>query len=251
MDGHERADVVKYRQEEFLPRMEAFESRMAQYIPDEPGNEFVRVEPMLKPGEREVIVEFHNESCCQANDHTTSAWYFSSFLSFTVTNLVFRLPDDKQPLRKKGRGRLIHISDFIEQVNGRLVVYDENGSIKQSARKIIYPGANGDAYWDCPQLIKQMKMAIDVFEQAHPGCEGLFIFDHSSAHASLAPDALRAFEMNKTNGGKQRFQKDTIIPFSNPDPCFRGSHQKMTTENGEQKGLKQTLEEHISKSANK
>ena len=35
-------------------------------------------------------------------------------------------------------------------------------------------------------------------------------------HASLGPDALRAFEMNKSNGGKQRRQHDTVIPESNP-----------------------------------
>ncbi|KAJ3553708.1 hypothetical protein NP233_g12583 [Leucocoprinus birnbaumii] len=69
------------------------------------------------------------------------------------------------------------------------------------------------------------------------------MFDQSSAHASLPPDALKAFEMNKSNGGKQRRQRDTVIPQSNPDPRFRGMVQKMTTETGEPKGLKQTLED--------
>ena len=31
-----------------------------------------------------------------------------------------------------------------------------------------------------------------------------FIFDQSSAHASLPPNALKAFDMNKSNGGAQR-----------------------------------------------
>ena len=78
---------------------------------------------------------------------------------------------------------------------------------------------------------------------AHPGCQALFIFDQSSAHASLPPDALRAFDMNKSNGGKQRKQRDTIIPQSNPDPQYRGQPQSMTTPAGEAKGLKQVLEE--------
>jgi hypothetical protein len=49
--------------------------------------------------------------------------------------------------------------------------------------------------------------------------------------------------MNKSNGGVQRRQKDTIIPESNPFPEHRGRVQKMMTESGEQKGLQQTLEE--------
>ena len=36
---------------------------------------------------------------------------------------------------------------------------------------------------------------IEIFEAAHPGCQGLFIFDQSSTHASLPPDALWAFDM--------------------------------------------------------
>ncbi|KAJ3563302.1 hypothetical protein NP233_g9023 [Leucocoprinus birnbaumii] len=219
MDGHEREDVVKYRQEVFLPKMLEFERRMAKYIPNPSGEGMIRIEPELKEGEKELGKSF--------------------------SPIIFpRLPEGKQPLRKKGRGRLIHNSEFIEQVNGRLVVYNEDGSIKREARKIIYPGANGDPWWDCQQLIEQVKtQAIPTFEEAHPGCQALFMFDQSSAHASLPPDALKAFEMNKSNGGKQRRQRDTVIPQSNPDPRFRGMVQKMTTETGEPKGLKQTLEE--------
>jgi hypothetical protein len=58
----------------------------------------------------------------------------------------------------------------------------------------------------------------------------------------LPPDALKAFEMNKSNGRKQRHQNDTIIPDTNPSLESHGKVQKMTTETGEQKGLQQTLE---------
>ena len=88
-----------------------------------------------------------------------------------------------------------------------------------------------------------MKSAIKIFEAAHPDCQALFIFDQSSAHASLPPNALKAFEMNKSNGGKQHKQRDTEIPQSNPDPRFRGQPQKMTTSSGKQKGLQTVLEE--------
>jgi hypothetical protein len=87
----------------------------------------------------------------------------------------------------------------------------------------------------------QVKEAIQIFEAAHPGKQALFIFDQSSAHASLPEDALRAFEMNKSDGGKQRRQHDTIIPMSNPYEAQRGKPQSMTNKDGEAKGLYNVL----------
>jgi len=154
------------------------------------------------------------------------------------------LQEGQQILMKKGRGRLIHISDFINEHNGRLVFHGVDGKMMKEARKVIYPGSNGDKYWDCEQLITQVEtQAIPTFELAYPGSQALFIFDQSSAHASLSPDALKAFEMNKGNGGKQRWQKDTIIPMNNPIVEHRGKIQSMTTTDGKQKGLEQTLQE--------
>lgn len=147
-------------------------------------------------------------------------------------------------LQKKGKGRIIHVSGFIDAVDGRLALRNEQGMVIEEARKIIYPGANSsDAWWDTAQLLAQMKDTIRIFEAAHPGRVALFIFDQSSAHASLPEDALRAFEMNKSNGGKQRRQRDTIIPQSNPVAEHRGKTQKMTLPDGRPKGLQQVLEE--------
>ena len=105
---------------------------------------------------------------------------------------------------KKGWGRLIHVSDFVEEENGHLIIRNEEGIVVKDARCITYPGSGGNAWWDHAQLLAQVDRAISIFEEAHPECAGLFLFDHSSAHASLGPDALRAFDMNKSNGGSQR-----------------------------------------------
>ena len=53
------------------------------------------------------------------------------------------------------------------------------------------------------QLIDQVKSAIAIFNKAHPDSVALFVFDCSSTHATLAPDALHAFNISKSNGGKQ------------------------------------------------
>ncbi|KAK0207757.1 hypothetical protein IW262DRAFT_1450785 [Armillaria fumosa] len=227
VDGHERPDVVKYRDEKFLPEMKDLESRMTQY--ELRDKVLIPVPPTLKPGEKEILAEFHDESTFHANDHVLSAW----------------LAKGQQKLQKKSRGRLIHVSDFVNEATGRLVVRNEAGEIIEDARKVIYPGSKGDPWWEVEQLLVQVKAAIKIFEKAHPNCQALFVFDNSSSHAALGPDALHAFDMNMSNGGKQHFQKDTVIPDSDSVPAMHmhGKPQKMTTDDGVQKGLKQVLEE--------
>ncbi|KAJ7939270.1 hypothetical protein B0H13DRAFT_2301032 [Mycena leptocephala] len=71
-DGHERDDVKKYRDTEFLPKMAKFEARMTQYkLVD---GVLVPVKPVLEPGEKEVIAMFQDECCFHANDYKSSAW---------------------------------------------------------------------------------------------------------------------------------------------------------------------------------
>ncbi|KIJ24834.1 hypothetical protein M422DRAFT_274299 [Sphaerobolus stellatus SS14] len=221
MDGHERKDVINYRQMVYLPKIAEYQNQMAKYK----GPELKKIEPNLKDGEKEIIAVFQDESCCHANEFQTTAWM---------------RPGVDQILQRKGRGRLIHISDFILE--------STDGSVKCEACKIIYPGSGGDPYWDKNQLLAQVKnAAIPVFEEANPGKQALFIFDQSSAHAALPDNALRAFEMNKSNGGAQRTQRDTVIPMTNKYPEYRMKPQSMTTLNTDgkwvPKGLQQVLEE--------
>ena len=61
---------------------------------------------------------------------------------------------------------MTHVSDFINEEDGRLFLLDENNQIVQDARKIIYPDANGDPWWDTKQLMDQIKSAIEIFEAA-------------------------------------------------------------------------------------
>lgn len=84
MDGHERADVVKYRDEEFLPLMKKYEDRMTHYE----GLEMKRQPPTLASGVREMIAMFHDESCFHANDNDRKAWYvlISSVQGMCLTN---------------------------------------------------------------------------------------------------------------------------------------------------------------------
>ena len=99
-------------------------------------------------------------------------------------------------------------------------------------------------FTDFLMLLTQVDKVIIIFEEAYPSCITLFVFDQSFAHTLLGPNALHAFEMNKSNGGSQRKQKDTVIPMTNMCPEFCGKAQKLVTKTSEAKGLQQTLEEY-------
>jgi hypothetical protein len=86
---------------------------------------------------------------------------------------------------KKGRGWLIHVLDFVEEENGQLIIWDQNGMVVKDACCITYSGAHRDPWWDHNQLLAQVDKAILIFEEAHLNCVALFVFDHSLAHASL------------------------------------------------------------------
>jgi len=70
MDGHEREDVVKYRQEVFLPAMAKFKARMATFE----GTDLKQVDPILEVGWKRMIVLFHDGCCFHANNEAQSLW---------------------------------------------------------------------------------------------------------------------------------------------------------------------------------
>jgi hypothetical protein len=92
---------------------------------------------------------------------------------------------------------------LINLETGRLTICNADRNLAHDACKIIYPGSDGDSWWDTKQLLAQIEDAIDIFEEAHPNKQALFIFNQSSAHASLPPNTLKVFMMNKSDGGKQ------------------------------------------------
>src|SRR5216683_2606571 len=242
MDGHERPDIAEYRKNKFLPLMVLFKRCMVHWKPE--GTDLVHVELDLGPEEKRVITVFQNECCFHANNNKQTVWCAPCCQSSCCFHSHSkRSKDGDQRLMKKGQGQLIHISDFVEEENGCLIVCNQEGIVVKDTRCITYPGTGGDQWWDHVQLLAQVNWAIKIFKEVHPKCVALFLFNHSSTHASLGPDALHAFEMNKGNGGKQRKQKDTVVSINNPTVECHGKPQKMTTKAGKPKGLQQMLGE--------
>jgi hypothetical protein len=242
MDRHERQDVKTYWQDVFLPKMAKYKQAMVKW--NLVRSELKHEDPILGPGEKRIVPIFQDESLFHANEYKQTIWCAPETLHANefLTHLERAQPYEIK-LMRKGQGHIIHVSDFVEKEFGRLVIHDQDGVVVKDAQCITYPGTNNDPWWDHNQLLEQMNHTISIFEELHPGCAALFIFHQLSAHASLGSDALCAFGMNKTNGGNQRKKKDTIIPMNNPHPAYQGKPQKMTTESGEAKGLKQTLKE--------
>jgi hypothetical protein len=72
MDGHERPDIVKYRNSEFLPLMASYKRHIIQWKPEGVG--LVHIELDLRPEEKRVIAVFQDESCFHVNDNKPTGW---------------------------------------------------------------------------------------------------------------------------------------------------------------------------------
>lgn len=128
-----------------------YERLMPQFEGD---NLEIRIDPLLEEDEKIHVLVTHDETIFHANDGRKSGW----------------APKNEQPLRKKGQGSSIHVSDFLCETSGRLCLHNEQNSsrnetnIEHEARVIIHPGKNRDGYWNIEQLIKQVSTnTINVF----------------------------------------------------------------------------------------
>lgn len=241
-DGHERADVIESRKK-YLKQYPELRSQSRVYFGDQLELSTPVDLAVLKDDCQTVFV-YHDESTVHAKERPRLSWL---------------LPGTSE-LRSKDRGRLIHISDFICETTGRLVITEDRAQIQNpvpsvtDAAVVIYPGTKGDPWWDMNQLINQVKtQALPIFEAMHPSCQGVFIFDCSSAHEAYGPSALRVQNMNMSPGGKRGHLRSTAIPSDDPNiPSeLRGLPQAMIFSDdhpdiklrGQPKGIKVVLQE--------
>jgi hypothetical protein len=138
-DGHEREDVIKYRKI-FLSQMQEYEKLMSK--PSE-SNILHIIEPLLNQGEKRYVLITHDECIFYANDGKKTFWG----------------PPGHVPLRKKGMGLSLHVSDFLTEIDGRLKFGDEEACV------IMKPGANREGWWTSEHLVKQVNQSkrIDFY----------------------------------------------------------------------------------------
>ena len=61
-----------------------------------------------------------------------------------------------------------------------------------------------EGYFTSDHLLKQVKKAVDIFEEVHPEARGIFLFDNAPSHRKVADDALNADKMNVAPGRKHQ-----------------------------------------------
>ena len=224
VDGHERDDVVRYRKA-FLERMTDYQSRMVKYSGDDMNEE---EQPDLLPSQRRLILVTHDESCFSSHDGRSTIWF----------------DEDNRPLRPKGDGRSIMVSEFICECHGPMQLSPEQRQqwpdAPYSSKSIIKPGKNAEGYWTNEDLIDQVKRkALPIFKILHPDCDALFLFDNSQNHRALPPDALRASLLNLSDGGKN-------VKPQRPGWYFQNGQKvahHMQNPDGVQKGIRTILKE--------
>ena len=225
IDGHERPDVIAYR-DAFLQRMEEHSKYFFQY---EGENMNTVLSPKLQSGQRPRVLVTHDESCFSSNDGKSTIW----------------MDANDRPLRPKGQGRSIMVSEFLCECHGPMKLNDlqraQHPEISFETCTIILPGKQQDGYWTTANLIEQVRMKeMPIFKILHPRCDGLFLFDNSQNHRSLPPDALRASCLNLSDGGKNVQMQRTGWYID--DNGIR-VNQSMQRADGVQKGVRTILQE--------
>lgn len=208
-DGHEREDVVKYR-DEFIPRL-------LQYF-DDPN----------------TVVVFQDEVIYKSFESQTAFWH--------VPENVVTGETPNMHLKKKGGGWGIMLSGFTTG-DGFIVLteqeYYEINMIRASEGRtplstftkvlntevdgelghdVLYfgyqlfeYGKNREGYWDAEKMIQQTGEVISALEYKYPGKKLVFLFDWSSGHDKKPKDAVILGNMNKGFGGKQSRMRQTTL----------------------------------------
>ena len=132
-DGHERDDVVQYRND-FLDKLAKF---------DETTITPSQLSPCVADGERRYIRVVHDESTFYANADQTRFWN----------------DGEAQVIRQKSLGSSIMVSDFL--VEGNEYLKDD----KEAAR--LYLETHKERYFNNDMFVDQVKRALDIFDSWH------------------------------------------------------------------------------------
>jgi hypothetical protein len=113
VDGHEREDVVKYRQEVFLPLIAELDLYTRQYQ-EQDNRTWEIIKPTLPPGVKRHVLYYHDKSCFHGYDYKKTLWLDG------ITG--------QQKMPGKSKGIIVYCSDFIGP-EGRIAIQDSDGII--------------------------------------------------------------------------------------------------------------------------
>ena len=155
-DGHERPDVVVYRDRKYVPALRALKNWVWNYIDGLP-----EYGPFLE--EQDTIIWFHDKSIFYAHDRRRKTWYHK---------------DAPTKPYAKGEGKSLMITDFVSAEFGWL--WSKDGT--HTACCVMKPGKNHDGYFTSDDIVEQANAAMDIVTVDYPEYKHIFIYDNTPSH---------------------------------------------------------------------
>ena len=171
VDGHERPDVVDYRQNTYIPRRLGSHLPLRTWTAETIGD---RVAP--SPFHHYVVHWHQDETTYAQNDRRQVRWVWK---------------DENPTLQPKGEGASLMVADFVSADYGWLRSPDG----KEEARVLFKAGANRDGHFTNYEILEQATRAMDILEKYFPHDHHVFVFDNACTHRKRSPGALSARHM--------------------------------------------------------
>ncbi|THU99848.1 hypothetical protein K435DRAFT_818474 [Dendrothele bispora CBS 962.96] len=239
-DGHEREDVVDYRQNKFLPKWRALENMTCWCKPDGSEDGDVRERVFAaRPDGKVVVIWRHDESIFYAHDRRKLRWVHASETAKPIV---------------KGEGASLMVGHFVSPDYGWLRaknLYDADENLK-SAQTLFRPGKNRDGYQTTEDILQQATVAMDILDADYSDEKH---YDNATIHTARPANALSARYMQvkpnkdflckvKGSGGESdTFVKMKDGSFKDGTPqklYYRQNHKKYP---GHFKGMRVLIEE--------
>ncbi|RPB11555.1 hypothetical protein P167DRAFT_575298 [Morchella conica CCBAS932] len=165
VDGHERDDVIEYRDKVFIPQWREYQRRLVIF--NENGDGGWRSPETLLENERPLVWVTHDESTFNANDGKRKMW----------------MKVGQQPIRPKSRGKGIIISGFLTPgghlrvpdhiTDTELITQNLDWPLKPDGKPVresfYYLEYGKDNYWTGDKMVDHaVKIAIPIFNYAFP-----------------------------------------------------------------------------------
>jgi hypothetical protein len=172
VNGHEREDVVFYREQVFLPQWQKVKHLMFSWDEDN----LLKFGP--RPWGHQTIARFHDKSIFYAHDQQHKIWHYKDTPAKPYT---------------KGEGVLMMVATFVSADFGWLQSPDGT----RTARRILKPGKNWEGYFTNEDIQAQAQEAMDILTEFYPEYDHVLIYDNVWTHLKHEKDALSAWKMPK------------------------------------------------------
>ena len=172
VDGHERPDVVAFRNGVFLLAMEDLLDRKTKWNSENDTHE----DP--PEGVRRVVVWYHDESTFYAHDRRTRRWIHKS--------------ESAKPYAK-GEGYSLMVADFVSAEYGWMRSRDG----KKSAQVLFQAGKAREGYFNNENIRAHLAMAAEILKHDYQDEDHVLVFDNAKTHVKRPEGSLSALRMPK------------------------------------------------------